>query len=762
MMKKFLAVLLTAAMVFGTISLTGCESATEHDISLAEAADEAFAKEMTETLAFDESLNDPDTLFRGAGSDAEHATADYIAQQFESIGLQEVTKDKVTVDGWQTGESYMKIGDLDIEDLVPYQATGTHAPDGTAYPVSIRDLNQWGDGDTEREVEDADWSKMDIVDVGTGTAEEYEDVDVEGKIVLVAVNQWTEYWIDSPYTEAFYRGAAAVISYQYDEDGAGYGMYDLIDNAENCDTINVQDICEKDLIPCGSISPKDAAAIQAKMKEDDTNTLSGVDLKLTCEVKKDTTAYNVLGKIPGTADTGQRILIGGHYDKYHGGVNDDCTAVALATSIGKALIDSNYQPKNDIYIVAHCAEEWGRSGAADDWAMGSWEEITEVHPEWQGSTLAFINFEMPAIKSGQKKGQIQTSYEFNTMLQKLLDSDALNASYYEEGVEIVNDHNMGMSDCISYQEKGVPVIINKPDFDKPKKGEVSSSGSWMMDRYHTKYDDMSTYSSQLMTYDIVLYGTIAEYIDSQPALELDLTARCDALEAMIDGVEEYLPEENVDLVKEYKDSLAAMRSAGAAQLKKAQDLNAEYEQAVTDGSDEVALARLAKKGAKLNKKTLKGFGQMEDELMGIIGSDTDMAFHTTAVASMEGYASVIADLEAGKVTDKGEDCTLARMAGIGGGSEFVAFGFSKYSYDNLHKAINCDEVTDTWGFAKAVTLCDTYDATANVLAQMGEDYQDYSSSIAGYQAAYDETQGLLIYALEKEITGMQQVAETYQ
>ena len=265
MKKKILVAMMTAAMVFGTISLTGCETATDNQGTLSESADEVFAKEMTKTLAFDESLNDPDTLFRGAGSDSEHATADYIVSKFEEIGLQDVTKDEVTVDGWQTGESYIKIGDLDIQDLVPYQATGTHAPDGTAYPVSIRDLNQWGDGDTERELEEADWSKMEIVDVGTGTAEEYEDVDVEGKIVLVAVNQYTEYWIDSPYTEAFYHGAAAVISYQYDEDGAGYGMYDLIGNEENCDTINVQDICEKDLIPCGSISPKDAAAIKARI-----------------------------------------------------------------------------------------------------------------------------------------------------------------------------------------------------------------------------------------------------------------------------------------------------------------------------------------------------------------------------------------------------------------------------------------------------------------------------------------------------------------
>ena len=102
---------------------------------------------------------------------------------------------------------------------------------------------------------DKDWSSMEIVNVGTGTQEEYEGIDAEGKIVLAAVNQWTENWIDQPYTEAFYHGAAAIVTYQYEEDQQGYGMYDLIDNEDACDTINVQDICAEDLIPCGSISP---------------------------------------------------------------------------------------------------------------------------------------------------------------------------------------------------------------------------------------------------------------------------------------------------------------------------------------------------------------------------------------------------------------------------------------------------------------------------------------------------------------------------
>ena len=731
-----------------------------------QAADEPFAKEMTLKLAYDENLNDVDTLFRGGGSTAEHATADYIKGVYEEIGLQDVTKEEVTVDGWETGESYIEIGDKKIEDLVPYQTTGSHNPDGTVNPVKIRDASQGETGMATVELPDASWDNMEIVDAGTGTAEDYaklaeKGIDVTGKIVLVAVNQWTENWIDQPYTEAFYNGAAAIISYQYPEYGMGYGMYNLTeDGTIACDTINVQDVCAPDLIPNGSISPAEAIDILTAM--DDNGVVSGVKFKLTCKVTQDTPAYVVTGKIPGK-NHDQRILIGGHYDKYHGGVNDDCTAIALSTSIGKALIDANYEPQNDIYIVAHCAEEWGRSGAADDWAIGSWEMITEAHPEWQGSTLAFINFEMPAIKSGQAKGQIQTSYEFNTGLQQLLDADAVSGTYYKNGVEIVNDHNMGMSDCISYQENGVPAIINKPDFDDPivdKEGDITS-GSWFMDRYHTKYDDEETYSSDLMKYDIGLYGAIAEFIDTNPALELDFNARCDELLAEADGLEDFLPADKQDLAADYVAGVKAVRAAGNANLKKARQINAAYAKAVAAGKD---TSDLIQQGTELNKKTLKAFRDLEDGVMGIIGSDTYMALHTTALASMGPLQAALADLKAGKVTADPEDpeCTLATIAGINGGMEFVAYSFSKFSYDELQDSIDCanEHIQDTWGYNKAVPTVDLYEATTAIFPEMEKDDPDYSVTIAGYEAAYDTFQGELVKALEKEIAGLATAAGT--
>ena len=108
LLRKRLAAGLVGCMALSTLMLTGCgnssTSVVADDVAaLEEAADEAYAREMTETLAYDEALNDEDTLYRGAGSASEIATAEYLAAEFEKIGLEDVTLDEVTVDGWATG-----------------------------------------------------------------------------------------------------------------------------------------------------------------------------------------------------------------------------------------------------------------------------------------------------------------------------------------------------------------------------------------------------------------------------------------------------------------------------------------------------------------------------------------------------------------------------------------------------------------------------------------------------------------------------------
>ena len=48
-----------------------------------------------------------------------------------------------------------------------------------------------------------------LVNVGTGFADDYENVDVKGKIVLAGIDQRNEAWIDGYLQEAALHGTAA-------------------------------------------------------------------------------------------------------------------------------------------------------------------------------------------------------------------------------------------------------------------------------------------------------------------------------------------------------------------------------------------------------------------------------------------------------------------------------------------------------------------------------------------------------------------------
>ena len=201
-------------------------------------------------------------------------------------------------------------------------------------------------------------------------------------------------------------------------------------------------------------------------------------------------------------------------------------AIGLVAGIAKTMIDSGFKPANDIVFVAHGAEEWGRFDTSTDWAIGSWEMITKVHPEWQGKTLALINFEMPGVDSYNDNGVMRTTYEVGGIGKDLLASGLLAnvKSFYKNGVVVKNDDDeLPRTDCISYQFNGVPAFM-------PRQEDKSQ---WSKNRYHTPRDDNNVtdtkgdgvHSKALIEYQMALYSALAMYIDGTPALEIDFNRR---------------------------------------------------------------------------------------------------------------------------------------------------------------------------------------------------------------------------------------------
>ena len=376
-----------------------------------DALDVDYGYQLSEDLAYNEDLTDGPLGWRSAGSDAEHKTSKYLKKEMEKIGLQDVQRVGTPCDKFQFNDSKLTIADTDI-DIKPasYQCNGT----GT------------------------DGIQAEIVDLGTGFEADYDGVDVEGKIVLVDVNQKDESWIDGYIRQADKEGAAALVTYATE----GYGQ-------ANKDTANVQDICCPDLIPTCAISVNQAEEIKAAMKEGHTD----ADLMLDAVLEDDGgTTYNVVGTIPGE-NHDQRIIVSGHYDKYWYGFQDDCAAIGLVFTVAKAMVDSGYTPKNDIVFIAHGGEEWGVTGSQFDWTIGAWGLI-EANQEWQGTTLAMINCELPAFKTETNTLSIGAVPEFRTLAAKLINETGLVVTAGDVALKREAFDTTTMEDGVSYRWHG--------------------------------------------------------------------------------------------------------------------------------------------------------------------------------------------------------------------------------------------------------------------------------------------------------------------
>ena len=160
--------------------------------------------------------------YRPAGSRAEFETGEMLKQEMEAIGLSDVRKDAVKVDGWEFKKAVLSYS----------------GEDGTRHEIQLGAYQTTFVTDGPKE--------FSLMYLGKGTAADYEGKDVTGKLVLVDINQRDEWWINYPVYQAHLKGAAALIAVQ----SGGYGEID--DEA-----LNAQDIAGPENAPAFSISRKE-------------------------------------------------------------------------------------------------------------------------------------------------------------------------------------------------------------------------------------------------------------------------------------------------------------------------------------------------------------------------------------------------------------------------------------------------------------------------------------------------------------------------
>ena len=193
-MKK-LSLVLAAAMLIAMFAFTGCgKSDGDSDLNaFYESVDADYSYDVMQKLISFQT--NEDLGFRTAGSAAEKEAAEYIEDEMKAIGLENVNKEPVTVDSFT-----FKNADLRYEN------------NGNENKIEMAMFQSTYKAKNE---------EVEIVYAGKGTAEDYEDLDVNGKIVLIDINQADEWWINWPSYQAKVKGAKAVIAVNVD----GYCTY---------------------------------------------------------------------------------------------------------------------------------------------------------------------------------------------------------------------------------------------------------------------------------------------------------------------------------------------------------------------------------------------------------------------------------------------------------------------------------------------------------------------------------------------------------
>lgn len=691
---------------------TGAELSMADDVAAyAKAMDMEYAYDLAEELAYNMDLADNELGWRSAGSDAEHATADYLAEEMEKIGLTEVEKVGTPVDKFQFNDSSLTIEGTKI-DLMPaaYQCSGTNEEGITA----------------------------EIVNAKTGAEFDYAKMDsVEGKIVLVQVDQANVSWIDGYIRAAHEQGAAAIVTYA----NSGYGE---VSN----DSINVQDICCEDLIPTVAISYNEAKKIKKAIKNGNNQATLMVDVEF---VPDGGTTYNVVGKIKGKSSD-QQIMLSSHYDKYWYGFQDNCTAVSLTFTVAKAMIDSGYVPENDIVVVAHGAEEWGATDSQFDWTTGAWGMI-EKNPDWAEKTICMLNTELPGYKTKTGEININAVPEYQALANKLVADSGLVESYGDctllaEAVDVAN-----MEDGVSYRWHGVPYMLNGTFL-----GGGDNFGS---ERYHTHFDDKDTWDEDTMKTNVHWYGAFSIYMDKMPAMELDMTATCDDL---LDNLGDKIAKKAGVDVEAYKAEVETLREAAQAHNDKIAEVNAAYEEAVA-AEDEAKIAELREEGAALNQISLKAFKEVQDQFLK--ADDVDVYIgHDPVNANIKYLKGAIKQLD--KKVLWGED---------GDGALDIIFNLNAYhdwAYYFFGKEVGYDVVTQYdedytdrsklfWGTDKLYPVIYVADTSYDLsMADANGEKPDYEAAKAVYQEALDAAYADVKAYCEEEVAGMKTIAAILQ
>ena len=632
--------------------------------------------------------------YRPAGSQAEFKTGEMLKKEMESIGLSQVTKDAVTVDGWEFKKAVLAV-----------ETKGKRRE----FQLGAYQTDFKTDG----------FEPFSLTYVGKGTEKDYEGREVQGKLVLVDINQRDEWWINYPVYQAHLKWAKALIAVQ---DG-GYGE---IDN----EALNAQDIAGPSDAAAFSISRKDAEVLKELLKEKEE---IQVFFDADSQVMPSCTTYNICGRIPGKHPE-RMILLSAHYDSYFSGFQDDNTAVALMFGIAKSLLESGYQPNNTIVFCAMAAEEWGVIDSDFDWSAGAYEQIFTAHPEWVGKVIADLNFELPALAHGTR-ARIRSCYEYVRYLEEFLSNLPLLTQAYPEETKITAPIET-WSDDFSMAIAGIPSMVN--DF---------TGGSFMETHYHSQFDNDDFYDEAVYRLHHELFTLLILALDETAVVPLDFTP---VLERILAGGSEITAK-----VEETQEQIAAITKKLIQVTEEAQEkakqsyeetaaINTRYYALLAEGNMQEA-EQLFAENREREKQLLVKFKQEQDHFVRIDWYGEVFFPHEILWKNIGLLQDSVNALEQSDV-----DKALEKIYQVDNNA--YAFMFDEYVYRHFTDYVfNQPKDRLKWGYGRLLGHEDLYHVVKCLLKKRKEADTDYREELHYLKECYKKQTRRLCETL-KEIS----------
>ncbi|WP_338470910.1 M28 family peptidase [Niallia sp. XMNu-256] len=670
------------------------------------ASDEYLSKvDIDYSYKFTKSLEEYKTNeklgYRTAGSEAEIKTGNKIYEEMKNIGLTEVTRDEFTLDTWEFEKAELSFKDANGQDY--------HSVLG-AYQVNFNTNGV---------------KEFDVVYAGKGTKNDLAELDIEGKIVLVDINQREEWWVNYPALQAHFKGAAAIIAVQE-------GGYSEVDP----DALNAQDICGPDDAPAFSMSQTDAKVLKEAISNSETGTLK-VNFDAKSTVNFDGKSYNYYGKIIGK-DPESYIILSAHYDSYFTGFQDDNAAIGLMLGIAKGLIDSGYQPEKTIIFNALAAEEWGVSNTRYDWSTGAYNQIFRIHPEWAGKAVANINFELPAYEHA-KSEEIRSVYELKPYLEDFAKKVPAVDGVYEEGISVVSPLRT-WSDDFSFSLGGVPALRN--DFQ---------DSEFMRTHYHSQFDTDETYNEKAYLFHHNLYGLLAIYYDQTAVVPLDFTVRLNALKESINqDVFEQSGVSSKELVSQIDEVIAEVDKVNS----EVKNINENYQQALNEG-DEKTAKKLYEDSRTLNAKLLETFKLAQDQLVKLTWEDVQIFPHEYAQNNIENLSLSIEALNKGEINTALDEYLWAVD------NNWYAYDWDREVFDYFTDyVVDQPEERLMWGAGRVIGHVDLYDQINSLIEKKEQPNADVSEELKALNSALENQIQLLKTLVNEELESVKAISET--